>query len=91
MRRLASARVEWRPLFLPRQQLNSRVLSFGSPSGWRDQMTFCIGRRNFITLLGGAAPVGVFARRQRRSHLCGVAGGHLLHARPQALTMRTSE
>ncbi len=55
MRRFASARVEWRPLFLPRQQLNSRVLSFGSPSGWRDQMTFCIGRRNFITLLGGAA------------------------------------
>ena len=55
MRRLASARVEWRPLFLPRQQLNSRVLSFGSPSGWRDQMTFCIGRREFISLLGGAA------------------------------------
>ena len=26
------------------------VLSFGSPSGWRDQMTFCIGRREFITL-----------------------------------------
>ncbi len=54
MRRLASARVEWRPC-PHKQQLNSRVLSFGSPSGWRDQMTFCIGRRNFITLLGGAA------------------------------------
>jgi hypothetical protein len=25
-----------------------------SPSGWRDQMTFFIGRRDFITLLGGA-------------------------------------
>src|SRR5260221_7236976 len=32
-----------------------RVLSFASPSGWRDQMTFCIGRREFITLVGGAA------------------------------------
>jgi hypothetical protein len=32
----------------------TRVLSFGSPSGRRDQMTFCIGRREFITLLGGA-------------------------------------
>jgi len=46
VRRLASARVEWRPLFLPRQQLNSRVLSFGSPSGWRDQMTFASGAAN---------------------------------------------
>jgi hypothetical protein len=44
VRRLASARVEWRPC-PHKQQLNSRVLSFGS----------CIGRRNFITLLGGAA------------------------------------
>ena len=32
-----------------------RVLSSGSPSGRRDQMTLCIGRREFITLLGGAA------------------------------------
>src|SRR5439155_20450183 len=32
-----------------------RVLSSGSPSWWRDQMTFCIGRREFIALLGGAA------------------------------------
>jgi hypothetical protein len=31
-----------------------RVLSFGSPSSRRDQMTFCIGRRDFIALLGGA-------------------------------------
>ena len=31
-----------------------RVLSFPSPSGWRDQMTAFIGRREFITLLGGA-------------------------------------
>jgi hypothetical protein len=33
-----------------------RVLSFGSPSGWRDPMTFRIGRREFITLLGGGTP-----------------------------------
>jgi hypothetical protein len=26
-----------------------------NPSGWRDQMAFCIGRREFITLFGGAA------------------------------------
>src|SRR5260370_37983211 len=31
-----------------------RVLSFGSPSGRRDQMTALIGRREFITLLAGA-------------------------------------
>src|SRR4051812_37011771 len=33
----------------------TRVLPFGSPSGRRDQMTAFIGRREFITLLGGAA------------------------------------
>jgi hypothetical protein len=33
----------------------TRVLSFGSPSGRRDQMTFCIARREVITLIGGAA------------------------------------
>jgi hypothetical protein len=32
-----------------------RVLSFGGSSGGRDQMTFRIGRRQFIILLGGAA------------------------------------
>src|SRR5207247_3518564 len=32
----------------------TRVLSFASPSGWRDQMTFCMRRREFIMLLGGA-------------------------------------
>ena len=35
----------------------TRVLSFPSPSGWRDQMTAFIGRREFIALLGGAAAV----------------------------------
>ena len=33
----------------------TRVLSFPSPSGWRDQMTALIGRREIITLIGGAA------------------------------------
>ena len=40
------------------------MLSFPSPSGWRDQMTAFIGRREFITLLG--------AVRRRR----GPAGAH---------------
>jgi hypothetical protein len=42
----------------------TRVLSFGSPSGRRDQMTFCIGRREFITLLGGAVTWSLAARAQ---------------------------
>src|SRR6516225_2949908 len=33
----------------------TRVLSFRSPSGRRDQMTAFIGRRDFIALIGGVA------------------------------------
>ena len=50
-----------------------RVLSFDSPSGRRDQMTAFIGRREFITLLGGAAARGRSRRARSRPSGCGAS------------------
>jgi hypothetical protein len=66
-----------------------RVLSFGSPSGRRDQMTYCIGRREFITLIGCSAarrPRGRSRRAQQGKKLPTVgflSGGGIAPVRPQ--------